>query len=164
MSTPVVKQQHYAIEQDPEKLDIPQYIDRPEYVRNRKAGYTLQILGWFIWIWLLLPIVSVLFWIYQAVVIHQHVVVQPVQDQFYNLQLIGSAILIMIFCLLLWAGYNWLRFRNRERRKIVNSTTRQEFAAYFSIDLNDLVDMQQGKIITLHYDDQGELVEYEISI
>ncbi|EOA2657314.1 poly-beta-1,6-N-acetyl-D-glucosamine biosynthesis protein PgaD, partial [Acinetobacter baumannii] len=30
---------------DVEVLDIPEYIDQPEYVKNKTANYTLQTIG-----------------------------------------------------------------------------------------------------------------------
>ena len=38
---------------DVEVLDIPEYIDQPEYVKNKTANYTLQTIGWFCLMWLL---------------------------------------------------------------------------------------------------------------
>ncbi|SST29329.1 Biofilm PGA synthesis protein pgaD [Acinetobacter baumannii] len=43
---------------DVEVLDIPEYIDQPEYVKNKTANYTLQTIGWFCLMWLLFPLVS----------------------------------------------------------------------------------------------------------
>lgn len=45
---------HSHVDQNP--LDIPQYIDRPEYVKNKWAGFSLQILGWSLWMWLIMPL------------------------------------------------------------------------------------------------------------
>ena len=36
---------------DESKLELPEYIDRPEYVRNKSVGYSLQIVGWFVFMW-----------------------------------------------------------------------------------------------------------------
>lgn len=48
---------------DVEVLDIPEYIDQPEYVKNKTANYTLQTIGWFCLMWLLFPLVSLFLWI-----------------------------------------------------------------------------------------------------
>ena len=34
-----------VIIEDESKLELPEYIDRPEYVRNKSVGYSLQIAG-----------------------------------------------------------------------------------------------------------------------
>ena len=48
---------------DVEVLDIPEYIDQPEYVKNKTANYALQTIGWFCLMWLLFPLVSLFLWI-----------------------------------------------------------------------------------------------------
>ncbi len=48
---------------DESKLELPEYIDRPEYVRNKSVGYSLQIAGWFIFMWLFMPLITVFFWL-----------------------------------------------------------------------------------------------------
>lgn len=47
----------YLIE-DESKLELPEYIDQPEYVRNKSAGYSLQIVGWFMFMWLFMPVLT----------------------------------------------------------------------------------------------------------
>ena len=46
---------------DESKLELPEYIDRPEYVRNKSVGYSLQIVGWFVFMWLFMPLITVFF-------------------------------------------------------------------------------------------------------
>ena len=50
----------YEMIQDESQLEIPQYIDEPKYVRNKSAGYGLFFLGWLVWIWLFLPLITLL--------------------------------------------------------------------------------------------------------
>ncbi|MGL5143354.1 MAG: poly-beta-1,6-N-acetyl-D-glucosamine biosynthesis protein PgaD, partial [Acinetobacter junii] len=42
------------------QLEIPQYIDEPRYVRNKTAGYGLFFLGWLLWIWIFMPLITAL--------------------------------------------------------------------------------------------------------
>ncbi|WP_252718151.1 PgaD family protein [Acinetobacter ursingii] len=55
---------HSHVDQNP--LDIPQYIDRPEYVKNKWAGFSLQILGWSLWMWLIMPLFTVFLWWFEG--------------------------------------------------------------------------------------------------
>ena len=61
---------------DESKLELPEYIDRPEYVRNKSVGYSLQIAGWFIFMWLFMPLITVFFWWFEGKTIYQQMVVQ----------------------------------------------------------------------------------------
>ncbi|MEG2268108.1 MAG: poly-beta-1,6-N-acetyl-D-glucosamine biosynthesis protein PgaD, partial [Acinetobacter sp.] len=60
------KNDAFKIITDEAKLDIPAYIDQPEYVQNKTAGYSLLALGWIIWMWLFLPLLTLLFWWFEG--------------------------------------------------------------------------------------------------
>lgn len=113
---------------DVEVLDIPEYIDQPEYVKNKTANYTLQTIGWFCLMWLLFPLVSLFLWIFEGHLIYDYVWVDHVSEVktlLHLLLLIGLSALILI----LWASYNWLRFHGDDRRsKAPNSSV--ELLAY----------------------------------
>ena len=53
----------FHIVKDESKLELPAYIDQPEYGRNKSVGYSLQIVGWFAFMWLFMPLLTVFFWI-----------------------------------------------------------------------------------------------------
>ncbi|EPU9553368.1 poly-beta-1,6-N-acetyl-D-glucosamine biosynthesis protein PgaD, partial [Acinetobacter baumannii] len=65
---------------DVEVLDIPEYIDQPEYVKNKTANYTLQTIGWFCLMWLLFPLVSLFLWIFEGHLIYDYVWVDHVSE------------------------------------------------------------------------------------
>ena len=104
---------------DVEVLDIPEYIDQPEYVKNKTANYTLQTIGWFCLMWLLFPLVSLFLWIFEGHLIYDYVWVDHVSEVktlLHLLLLIGLSALILI----LWASYNWLRFHGDDRRSKIS--------------------------------------------
>lgn len=150
------------IESDLEKLDLPTYIDRPEYVKNPKVGYALQAVGWLVWMWLFLPIITVILWLYEAHVFFVQIINQPLEETLGNLFVIGIVIGVLIVLYLGWAFYNWFRFHGKERRSFIASTADQSIAQFFDIETNDVVHMKEAKILTLHYDDGGQLVNYDI--
>lgn len=57
------------------KLDIPEYIDVPEYVSGRTSGYSLMALGWMAWIWLFMPLASLGLWWFESSLIVDHVLI-----------------------------------------------------------------------------------------
>lgn len=154
----------FYIEPDVKKLDIPQYIDRPEYVSNKMAGYSLQALGWMLWLWLLLPLITVSLWLYQGRLIESHLLSSEAENQLHHFKAVAIVILLMMLGLILWASYNWFRFYNVENREITSPIETQDLANFFAVNQTDLEEMIQAKIITIHYDEQGQFVKAEINI
>lgn len=102
-----------VIIEDESKLELPEYIDRPEYVRNKSVGYSLQIAGWFLFMWLFMPLLTIFFWLFEGKTIYQQMIVQAEPTSPLSLVHLATMILIFIAVLLLWATYNWVRFAGR---------------------------------------------------
>ena len=146
---------------DESKLELPEYIDRPEYVRNKSVGYSLQIAGWFIFMWLFMPLITVFFWWFEGKTIYQQMVVQAAPNSQLSLMNITVMILLSICVLLLWASYNWVRFAGDERRTAPLEVDEQQLAMSFKVNTDDILTMQQAKNLTLYYDDKGMLEFFE---
>ena len=146
---------------DESKLELPEYIDRPEYVRNKSVGYSLQIAGWFIFMWLFMPLITVFFWWFEGKTIYQQMVVQAAPNSQLSLMNITVMILLSICVLLLWASYNRVRFAGDERRTAPLEVDEQQLALSFKVNTTDILTMQQAKNLTLYYDDKGMLEFFE---
>ncbi|OAL81334.1 poly-beta-1,6-N-acetyl-D-glucosamine biosynthesis protein PgaD [Acinetobacter sp. SFB] len=153
---------YYLIE-DESKLEIPEYIDRPEYVRNKSMGYSLQIAGWFIFMWLFMPLITVFFWWVEGKTIYQQMVIQAAPDSQLSLMNIIVMIAIFIGGLLLWATYNWVRFHGEDRRKAPLAIDEKQLASSFKVNSLDILNMQQAKNLTLYYDIEGKLEFFEVN-
>lgn len=152
------------IEKDLSKLDIPEYIDQPEYVTNKMAGYGLQIVGWFVWIWLFIPFITIIFWWYQISVIGYHVFGQDLSYQLYNFKWVAMAILILVLGLVVWASVNWYCFYRRDvhtRPKPRPVATMQEVADFSEVNGVKFIKMKHQKVLTIHYDENGKFVKAE---
>ena len=147
--------------QEKSKLELPEYIDRPEYVRNKSVGYSLQIVGWFMFMWLFLPLITLFFWWVEGKTIYQQMMVQAAPTS--SLSLVHLSIMISIFIalLLVWASYNWIRFSGKERRSAPVSVNDQQLALSFKVSTADIRSLQQAKNITLYYDKDGQLEFFE---
>ena len=144
-----------------EALDIPEYIDQPEYVKNKAANYTLQTIGWFCLMWLLFPLVSLFLWVFEGHLIYDYVWVDhlsEVKTLLHLALLIGISALILI----LWASYNWIRFRGEDRRNKAPNSSTELLATQFSVTPEALNELQKSQCIILHYDDHGNLRKYEL--
>ncbi|WP_111860555.1 poly-beta-1,6-N-acetyl-D-glucosamine biosynthesis protein PgaD [Acinetobacter sp. CFCC 10889] len=146
---------------DESKLDIPTYIDQPHYVKNKAMYYSLQMFGWTLWTFLLLPLATAVLWIYQGKLIKSYIFTEQVYVQLYNFVWLAFLITICCASLLLWASYNWLRYRKAKDPKVSN-VTQSTLAEDFSISTDELSKMQKSKNIVLHYDDEGVLYDYEL--
>ena len=151
------------IVKDESKLELPAYIDKPEYVKNKSVGYSLQIAGWLTFMWLFMPLLTGFFWWVEGKTIYQQLVIQAAPDSQLSLMTIIMMITTFICALLLWATYNWIRFYNRERRSTPLAIDEQQLARSFMVNTIDILNMQQAKNLTLYYDNKGKLEFFEVN-
>ncbi|MDN5511917.1 poly-beta-1,6-N-acetyl-D-glucosamine biosynthesis protein PgaD [Acinetobacter sp.] len=147
--------------EDESKLELPEYIDQPEYVRNKNMGYSLQIVGWFVFMWLFMPALTMLFWWFEGQTIYQQLVTEAQPDSQLSLMNIIVMILSFISVLFLWATYNWVRFSGKERRKTPLAIAVPQLASSFKVNTADIINMQQARNLTLYYNNKGLLEFFE---
>ncbi|NNP72125.1 poly-beta-1,6-N-acetyl-D-glucosamine biosynthesis protein PgaD [Acinetobacter defluvii] len=152
---------HSDVVTDASKLDIPAYIDQPQYVKNKGVHYTLQAIGWTLWTVLLLPLITVLLWIFQGKFIQSYIFAEHFSVQIYNFAWLALIVGVCCASLLIWASYNWLRYRTAKKPKVLN-VTHSTLAKDFLMSTEELLKMQKSKNIVLHYDDEGILYNYEL--
>lgn len=145
-----------------EKLDIPDYIDQPEYVKNKSAGYTLMIVAWLIWACLFLPALTALFWWFQGSVAYEQLIIESKPESAISLIVLMFMILILVACLIVWASYNWFRFGQNEKRSAAPNVANSKLSESFDIGQHHLDELQQSYNITLYYGEAGQLYAYEV--
>lgn len=143
--------------EDEKLLDLPQYIDRPEYVTNRNMNYILQAVGWCIFMLFLLPIITILLWWFGIHNIYSYVLEEDTSITHFNIINIAIIILILGGVLLSWASYNWIRFYNNERRTSPANIEVEQLAQQFLCNKEDVIKLRESSNITLYYDDEGHL-------
>lgn len=144
-----------------ELLDIPEYVNQPEYVTNKLSGFSLQVIGWFLWMWLLMPLFTLILWFFEGKTVYEQFILSLDQDGRYSLYILSLCIFALVALLLTWASYNWVRFYNVERRMPPQAATEEQLAKSFNLNVADVTAMKKSQNITLHYDDQGNLIHYE---
>lgn len=149
---------------DISKLELPKYIDKPEYVKNKSVGYGLLFAGWILWIWLFLPVLTLLFWWFEGNIIYEQLILVEQQSST-GLSLLNMALIIslLVLSLWLWASYNWARFSGLDRRKSLASLSNEQLAMSFKLSISDIEALHQSNNITLHYQDDGLLKQYDIN-
>ncbi|MEQ1088554.1 poly-beta-1,6-N-acetyl-D-glucosamine biosynthesis protein PgaD [Acinetobacter seifertii] len=147
---------------DVEVLDIPEYIDQPEYVKNKTANYTLQTIGWFCLMWLLFPLVSLFLWFFEGHLIYDYVWVDHISEVKTLLHLL-LLICLSALVLILWASYNWLRFHGDDRRSKAPNSSDDLLAFKFTVSTASLSELQKAQRVILHYDENGHLQKYDLN-
>lgn len=154
----------FEIRKDIDTSELPEYIDKPEYVKNKTVGYGLMAVGWTLWMWLFLPILTLLFWWFEGSTIYEQVLIHQEPASGLSLLKIIFVIGILIGCLLVWASYNWVRFNGRERRKTPEPVSTEQLASSFKVEAADIETLRAANNITLHYDENGVLYHYDINV
>ena len=147
---------------DISKLDIPKYIDQPKFVRSKGKFYMLQLMGWTFWTFLFIPLFTLALWWFQGNLIKNYIFAEKLNVQLLNIAWLGALIIIFGATLLLWASYNWIRFSNTEVQTKVTDVDNTVLSKYFSVSPQELCSMQNSKNIILHYDENGNLFDYEL--
>ncbi|ENX12586.1 poly-beta-1,6-N-acetyl-D-glucosamine biosynthesis protein PgaD [Acinetobacter sp. CIP 64.2] len=156
-----MKPLHSNIVVDESQLDIPEYIDQQQYVKNKGAHYLLQGIGWALWTLLFLPLLVIFLWLYQGKLIKNYIFAEQISVQIHNFFWLTLIVAMCCTSLLLWASYNWLRYRKTEKSTI-NNVSPSLLAECFFIPMDDLAKIQNSKNIVLHYDHKGLLADYEL--
>ena len=157
-----MKIEHTHIETNEDLLDIPQYIDQPKFVKKKAGCYLLQMTGWTLWTTLFIPMITLVLWIYQARVIKNYLFAEQLKVQLLNLLWLGILIAVCCALLLIWASYNWIRYRHSQQQKKVANVTQHDLAQDFLVSPQQLLILQNAKNIVLHYDQKGVLFDYEL--
>lgn len=142
------------------KLDIPQYIDNPNFVTKKSRDHLIQFLGWVCFMGLMLPLITLLLWAFEFTTIQHYIFIDGQHARQNNLIRTSMAIFICSTILLSWASYNWIRFRNNERRKKPLNTPLNQLAQSFDVTVNELNELQKCQNLTLYYDINGKLTHF----
>lgn len=152
----------YHVIQDESQLELPQYIDRPDYVKRKSAGYGLMAAGWMLWMWLFMPLLTLLFWWLEGNTIYVQTIEYVRPQTSLSLMKLIFCISVLIGCLFIWASYNWVRFHGEDRRQPADDAQDEELAQGFSVSTHDIELMRNGKNIVLYYSGDGHLSHYDI--
>ena len=156
-----MKKPKYQLEE--KDLDLPQYIDRSNLVQNKQGHYLLQLTGWAFWSFLFVPLFTLILWLYQGNLIRNYIFAEKFDVQLLNIMWLAALVIFFGATLLLWASFNWLRFRKQHAKKIVLNVNNAMLSKYLSITPQELEDMQASKRVVLHYDENGELYDYQMN-
>ena len=161
--TQMQQSKSYWIESDAKRLDLPQYIDQAKFVKNKKGHQTLQFFGWAFWSFLFMPILTLLLWVFQGNLIRNYIFAEKLNVQLLNIAWLALLIVICGASLLLWASFNWIRFRKQKIAPLIQNVSTQVLAGYLEISPQELDSMKHSKRVVLYYDENGVLYDYQMN-
>ena len=123
-------------------------------MRQRFASSFVTLIFWGVWIYLWLPLVSLLAWMVGIDLFYQQMIVQSgYQSVFELVGWFALVILFMAVTLLGWARYNQFLFRGKDRRKNVKAVEIVEIADRFQVNVFQLREWRRSKRLTIHLND-----------
>jgi biofilm PGA synthesis protein PgaD len=134
--------------------------DRPELQarRHRWVYSTLTLIAWVIWMYLWLPVVTLVAW-YLGVRIFVREIVIPDPRTMLAVS-IGYLLVVVIMgiVLLVWSQYNLRRFGGHDRRRTPPPVTDRETLDWFVISPEKLHGFRSGYSIIVEHDEEGAIV------
>ena len=146
--------------------ETPEIIRRPDLVPRRKRAVSsgVTLLAWAIWIYLFLPLFSLLAW-WLGIELFAGYMLDP-DERGYLITLTSYLIVIAICALIIlgWSRYNQLRFRGKDRRSGAPPVTDEMVQQRFHLDAESLATIHSSKVIVLHLNEEGlvEAIEQKV--
>lgn len=138
-------------------IEKPQAQDK----KQRLAQGALTAAFWFLFVYLLRPVFTLVAWLVGAVLFSREMVGN---DRLYELaRVLGwYSLVILVIGLVLrsWAWYNYKRFAGRDKRRTVpHFISLEEIAAFNRVDPGRLACWQRARRLLIRHDPEGRVVE-----
>ena len=147
-------------------MSLPELIiDRPHLVSDsRRLLYgTMTFMFWYLWLYLWLPAVTFVAWAFGGFLGYRQVIeLKDYMGIIETLLIYALIVAVLGGTLLLWATYNFMRFRGKERRGPLPDLTLQVYADHIGVNERDLQTWRRAKIVHVHHDRHGHFHRLEI--
>ncbi|WP_251979111.1 poly-beta-1,6-N-acetyl-D-glucosamine biosynthesis protein PgaD [Salinicola avicenniae] len=138
---------------------LPEIIRRPDLQSRRQRGLCALVacLGWLLWLYLFLPLSTLVAWI-AGIQRFDAYVIESREHSWSSLTVYALTIALAGCALLLWAFYNYRRFRHVDRRSPATAVTTEKLALSFGIAQHSVDILQDDRSLTLEHDARGNIV------
>lgn len=138
---------------------LPRIIHRPDLQsrRQRSLFALLAGIGWLVWLYLFLPLVTLLGWHF-GVVRFRDYVIDSQSHTWASLTIYVITIAGAGAALLIWAFYNYRRFRHADRRRPAAPMTAERLAITYGMNADEVARLQQARVATFEHDDHGNII------
>lgn len=136
-------------------------IDRPslQSMRQRFIYGSVTLVFWALWIYLWLPILAFIGWTLGIRIAYEEMVVRHGFAVLRAMLVIYTTVVAYLGgSLLVWAYYNFFRFRRAHRRRARFPVTRADQGEYYGIDPQVLATWAKARRIVLRHDSAGRIV------
>lgn len=133
--------------------------DRPELQarRHRWVYSTLTLIAWVIWMYLWLPVITLVAWYFGVRTFLREVVI-PDPGTVLAIGLIYLLVVAILGVILIgWSRYNLGRFGGKDRRKEPRDVSDAEVAEHFGIEEGTLGELRSGRAVTLSHSSEGSV-------
>lgn len=142
-------------------------INRPDLQSplQRVTTRGITLVFWVIWIYLWLPLISLVAWWVGIQLFREHMLDNNgYQALFSDMHQYALTIAFIAVVLIGWARYNLLRFRDKDNRKASKHVDPADQAQYFKIEAQQLCQWQTAKCLVIHHDKLGDITDVETAI
>lgn len=145
-----------------ERPRIPEIIRRPDLVDTPKKGALalIALIGWVLWLYLLMPLGALLAWWFGYQRLDFFILSNPIRT-IETLKIYFLIISLGGLLFILWATYNWLRFRRMDRRGAPPKADAAAIGQAFLIEPTDVEIAQAGKVLAFDFDEHGQIIQIE---
>ena len=121
---------------------------------------------WVIWFYLWIPVLTFIAWVASIdVLYYQFIEMGGLQNIVNDLVFIISGVTALGGTLVVWASYNYIRFKGEDRRKAFAPVTTEQLADAFGVDVLMLSAWQESKYLSLGFDGKGNIISvWELSL
>ncbi len=129
---------------------------------QRYSSFIITFAFWVLWFFLWIPVITAIAW-YQGIhlayfeMFEMNGLKAVIADFFAFLKIVT----LLGGSLAIWASYNFIRFKGKERRKAAKPVTIEELATFFDIDVKLLKQRQQQKMISVAFDSNGQITHID---
>ncbi len=139
---------------------VPQIILRPDLIHSPRKELFMLIatIGWAIWLYVISPFFALLAWLFGYQRLDMFILDNPART-IETLQIYAIAITLGGLIFVLWASYNWLRFRLSHRRGVAQTATAGDIGLSFGLTEEQVLFAQQHNTLTFHFNDEGQITQ-----
>lgn len=130
-------------------------------LRQKYVSTVVTFAFWVIWIFLWTPLVTLVGWLLGI----EQVYFQMIELDGYR-EVLADFVLFLEWvaaiggALAVWALYNFLRFRNVERRMALPPVKTTQQAAFFHVDVAILSKHQETRCLSVSFDGDGNIIQH----
>ena len=143
----------------------PLIINRPELqsTSQRVIYPIITFVFWMLWIYIWLPLLSLIAWGFGVQLFYDEMILENGFDALIELAGIYAMMIFLLAAALLgWAQYNWVRFKNVERRRAIDLVSTEDMAEYFQVDKEKLIIWRDANRMVVHHNEKGEVERVEV--